>query len=227
MSLGRFTSPEVEATKLDTLVVPLGATEQHGPHLPLDTDTVIASAWSAALAERLDRAVVAPALPFGSSGEHQSFPGTLSIGQDAFRSVIVELARSARHRFDRVVFVSGHAGNAAPLLSALEQLRQEGHDVVGLLPFLDGADAHAGQTETSLMLYLDPDAVRQDRLEPGNSEPLSELIDELRRGGVAAVAPNGVLGDPRKGTEAEGRDLFSQLQARGSEIEQHRPGTDC
>src|SRR3712207_8629966 len=82
----------------DLLVVPLGATEQHGPHLPLGTDTVIASALAASL-----DAVVAPALPYGSSGEHAGFPGTLSIGREALVHVLVELVRSCG--FARVLFV--------------------------------------------------------------------------------------------------------------------------
>ena len=87
-------------------IVPLGATEQHGPHLPLGTDTTIACALAFGLAAARDDVVVAPALPYGSSGEHAGFPGTLSIGQDALRVVVLELARSgstapplvARHR---------------------------------------------------------------------------------------------------------------------------------
>src|SRR4051812_45881757 len=94
----------LEATG-DLLVFPLGATEQHGPHLPLGTDTIIANALAASL-----DAVVAPALPYGSSGEHAGFAGTLSIGRDALITVLVELVRSSS--FARVLFVSGHGGDA-------------------------------------------------------------------------------------------------------------------
>src|SRR4051794_7460005 len=103
------------AASAELLVVGLGAHEQHGPHLPLDTDTVIASALCRALAER--RAVrLAPTLPYGSSGEHAGFDGTLSIGQDALRLVVVELARSSD---GPVLFVCAHGGNAEPLRAAL------------------------------------------------------------------------------------------------------------
>src|SRR5687767_8440986 len=107
--LAELTAPAVAG---DLLVVPLGATEQHGPHLPLGTDTIIASA----LASDLD-AVVAPALPYGSSGEHAGFPGTLSIGRAALEHVLLELGRSAP--FARVLFVSAHGGNAEPLAAAV------------------------------------------------------------------------------------------------------------
>jgi len=206
------------------LLVPLGATEQHGPHLPLDTDTVIATAWAEAVADRLPSAVVAPALPYGSSGEHQSFAGTLSIGQVALRSVVLELVRSAGHRFSRVVLLSGHAGNAEPLTAAAAQLRAEGHDVVELFPswaeIHDRAgrpitiDAHAGLVETSLMLHLQPESVRLPLAQAGNVAPLSDLIDQLVAGGVAAVSPNGVLGDPRAADPDHGRRLFEDLVNR-------------
>src|SRR4051812_19595886 len=92
----------------ELLAVGLGATEQHGPHLPLDTDTVIAQALVDGLAARL-KVRVAPTLPYGSSGEHAGFPGTLSIGQDALRIVLVELARSHP---GPVLLVCAHGGNA-------------------------------------------------------------------------------------------------------------------
>jgi mycofactocin precursor peptide peptidase len=189
----------LEATG-DLLVVPLGATEQHGPHLPLGTDTIIANALAASL-----DAVVAPALPYGSSGEHAGFAGTLSIGREALITVLVELVRSTG--FARVLFVSAHGGNAEPLTAAVRQLRDEGHAVWAWSPSFDG-DAHAGRTETSLLLALEPRLVGEAR-EPGNTEPLSALLPRLREGGVRAVAPNGVLGDPAGASEEEGRALLA------------------
>jgi len=184
----------------DLLVVPLGATEQHGPHLPLGTDTIIASALAASL-----DAVVAPALPYGSSGEHAGFAGTLSIGREALITVLVELVRSSA--FARVVFVSGHGGNAEPLAAAVRRLRDEGHDVWAWSPAW-GGDAHAGRTETSLMLALEPALVGPERA-PGNTEPLTALMPRLRSEGVRGVAPNGVLGDPSGASEEEGCRLLA------------------
>ncbi|MGH1503603.1 MAG: mycofactocin biosynthesis peptidyl-dipeptidase MftE [Acidimicrobiales bacterium] len=212
---GRWTSSEAAAARAEhpVLLVPLGATEQHGPHLPLDTDSVIAERWALALADRRSGVVVAPTLPYGSSGEHQDFAGTLSIGQDALELVVIELARSAATTFETVVFVSGHAGNLDPLRRAISRLRAEGHDTHLLLPVVAGSDAHAGRTETALMLHLDPEAVRADRAEPGNTEPLGAIIDRLRSGGVAAVSPNGVLGDPTGASDQEGSRILGDLAA--------------
>jgi mycofactocin system creatininase family protein len=140
-----------------TLIVPLGATEQHGPHLPLSTDTTIAVALAEAAAGRTTDAVVAPALPYGSSGEHQDFAGTLSIGAEATALVLVELGRSATETFPRGLFVNAHGGNAAPLRAAVSRLRDEGRDARAWAPRF-GGDAHAGRTETSLMLALEAEA---------------------------------------------------------------------
>lgn len=190
------------------LVVPLGATEQHGPHLPLGTDTVIASA----LAFRLGGgAVVAPALPYGSSGEHQAFPGTVSIGQDAVEKVLVELARSATATFDRVLLLCAHGGNAGPVARAVRRLRQEGRDVRAWSPasVWDG-DAHAGHVETSAMLALAPEMVAMDRAAVGNPAPLGALMGALRDGGVRAVSANGVLGDPTGASAVAGVELLER-----------------
>jgi mycofactocin system creatininase family protein len=192
------------------LVVPLGSTEQHGPHLPLGTDTLVAVAVCDRLAAWRDDVVVAPALPYGSSGEHAGFAGTLSIGQAALEQVVVELVRSA-DAFVGVVLASGHGGNAEPLARAVTLLRAEGRRVAVWGPRIAGGDAHAGRTETSLLLALDPGAVRTDLAAPGATAPLAELMPALRDGGVAAVAPNGVLGDPTGATAAEGERILGSL----------------
>ena len=104
------------------LIIPLGSTEQHGPHLPVGTDTMIAEAWARAFASAIDEsALIAPVLPFGAAGEHQAFAGTLSIGTDALVAVLVELARSASHRFNRLVVLSGHGGNHDALSIAADR----------------------------------------------------------------------------------------------------------
>ncbi len=211
-ALGAATWPEVEAHAAagpTTLIVPLGATEQHGPHLPLGTDSTIATALAQVAADEIPGVMLAPLLPFGSSGEHQGFTGTLSIGAEATELVLIELGRSATETFDRVLFVNAHGGNAAPLAAAVARLREEGRDVCAFSPRWDG-DAHAGRTETSLMLAIQgpAGAVCLDAAEPGNVAPLAVLIDDLRVAGVRAVSPNGVLGDPRHASAAEGRRLM-------------------
>jgi mycofactocin precursor peptide peptidase len=200
-TLADLSSPDARG---DLLVVPLGATEQHGPHLPLGTDTLVA----VALASSLD-AVIAPTLPFGSSGEHAGFAGTLSIGRDALELVLVELGRSCT--FPRLLFVNGHGGNAEPLAAAVRTLRYEGRDVRAWSPSWRG-DAHAGRIETSLILALEPSLVGDSRA-AGNTAPLAELMPDLRAGGVRAVSDNGVLGDPAGATAEEGRALIAAAAA--------------
>ncbi|WP_457031925.1 mycofactocin biosynthesis peptidyl-dipeptidase MftE [Kitasatospora sp. P5_F3] len=189
------------------LAVPLGATEQHGPHLPFTVDTEVADALCSRLAAARESVVLAPALPYGSSGEHAGFPGTLSIGQRALELLLVELVRSADD-FAGVVLVCGHGGNAAPLHRAVQRLRVEGRRVLAWSPSGPPDDSHAGRTETSAMLALRPAAVRPDLAEPGNTAGLAELLPALRTGGLAAVTPNGVLGDPTGATADEGHRLL-------------------
>lgn len=191
-------------------MIPLGATEQHGPHLPLDTDTRIATAVARALGERLDW-LVAPAIAYGASGEHQSFDGTISIGTDALTTLLVEYGRSAACWAKRLVFVNGHGGNVSALTSAIGRLRAEGRDAAWCPCASAGGDAHAGHTETSVLLHISPDVVRTDRMLAGNDAPLRELLPSMRRGGVAAVSPIGVLGDPTTATAAAGSRIFTEM----------------
>lgn len=218
--LGEFTWPEV-AGGARLLAVPTGSCEQHGPHLPLDTDTSIAQALSNHLAARLDHVVVSPPLAIGASGEHQSFAGTLSIGTEAMTSVLVELARSALppadsalpRPFTAVLFVNGHGGNLDALAAALEVLRDEGRKVGAWHPRVAGGDPHAGHTETSLMMHLYPDRVRMDLAEVGSPARFSQIGGVLATEGLAAVTQNGVLGDPTAASAPHGSELFDALLA--------------
>ena len=190
------------------LLIPAGSTEQHGPHLPLTTDTDIAVAVAAGAAERDARLVVAPAVAYGSSGEHQSFAGTLSIGSDATELILIELGRSASLDFSQVIVVSTHGGNIVPLARALARLAAEGHPVAGWSPSWSG-DLHAGRTETSLMLAIAPERVHLARAEAGDRRPIGALLPLLRERGVRAVSANGVLGDPAGATAGEGHRLLA------------------
>ncbi|MGW1680918.1 mycofactocin biosynthesis peptidyl-dipeptidase MftE [Saccharopolyspora sp. NPDC002376] len=199
-NLADLTWPEIDEPVL--LAVPVGATEQHGPHLPFTVDTEIAVALCERLAQRRP-VLVAPPVAYGSSGEHTGFPGTLSIGQRAVELLLVELVRSA-DAYAGVVLISAHGGNAEPLHRALRTLTAENRRVLAWSPPGRPTDTHAGRTETSVMLALRPAAVHLDRAEPGTTTPLPDLLPTLRSKGLAAVTPNGVLGDPRGATQEEG-----------------------
>jgi creatinine amidohydrolase len=209
MNLGAMRSPDFAGRIGRTvLAVPLGATEQHGPHLPLRTDTAIAAELCHRLADRVPDIVVAPAIPYGSSGEHATFPGTLSIGRAALELLLIELVRSA-DSFAGVVLVNGHGGNAQPLAAARRSLHTERRDVLIWSPGGDAHDSHAGHAETSVALRICPAEVVMDAAEPGNTAPLPELMDDLRRHGVAAVSANGVLGDPTHADARHGETLLT------------------
>lgn len=206
MMLADSTSSEVGDGPL--LVVPVGSVEQHGPHLPLDTDTRVATG----IAEGLDGVLLAPALSYGASGEHQGFTGTISLGVDALYTVLLEFGRSACEWAPRLLFVNGHGGNASTLAKAVARLRYEGRDAAWWTPLIPGGDAHAGRTETSLLLHLAPHVVRLERAAAGNTAPMPQLWERMRAGGVAAVSPNGVLGDPAGASAEEGARLLALLR---------------
>ena len=213
------------------LLVPVGSTEQHGPHLPLGSDTVITLALCEALAQaRPDVVVLAPPIHFSSSGEHSGFAGTISIGQGALEMMLVELARSA-DAFAGVAFVSAHGGNAEVLARVQKSLRAEGRQALAWWPSppkshhhelghgasspqsppFAASDLHAGRAETSMILALAPHLVREEDFARGNTERSADLLARLKLGGIASVSANGVLGDPFGANSHEGVALLAAM----------------
>ena len=210
--LADATWPELTGRPL--VVVPLGAVEQHGPHLPLATDAVVAGTVAEAALPALDGALLAPALAYGASGEHEGFPGTVSIGTEVLTALLVEYGRSAGRWAGRLLVVNGHGGNLDALRRAVPLLRTEGRDVAWFPCGVPGGDAHAGRTETSLMLHVEPGAVRAALAEAGQTAPIGELLPRLRAEGVRGVSPNGVLGDPAGASADEGAALLAAMVDR-------------
>ena len=213
--LADSTSRQLQGTS-PAVIIPVGSVEQHGPHLPLDTDTRIATAVARSVADRLaDRNesnwTLAPAIGYGASGEHEGFPGTVSIGTSALRLLLVEFGRSASQWASRLVFVNGHGGNVEALTAAVALLRYEGRDVGWCACTAANADAHAGHTETSVLLHISPSDVGVDERLPGNSTPLVQLMPRMRDGGVAAVSELGVLGDPTTATAQDGERILDEM----------------
>ncbi len=221
--LGRLVWPDLDTCEPRVAIVPLGATEQHGPHLPFASDTLIADALAARLAARLGDAVALPALSLGCSIEHMSFRGTLDLTPATLLAVLTDVLRSlAQHGITEAFVFSAHGGNVATLRESLPALRAAVPGVA--IHALDGlaaltarlhADAarfgvtaeaaghHAGEIETSIMLALHPELVRTEAFAPGHVEPVRDaqslFYPDLRR-----HAPNGTVGDPRTATALRG-----------------------
>ena len=150
--------PDVEHDPRQLLVVPVGSLEQHGPHLPLDTDTRIAVAVARRACQGRAGVALAPALPVGASGEHAAFPGTLSIGSEALASCLIELGRHASLHWPALLLVNGHGGNVTAVEAAVGRLRYEGRACLAWHAALPEGDAHAVGSH-GLNLHLDEVAV--------------------------------------------------------------------
>lgn len=237
--LSEMTWPEVEralAAGSKTVILPLGATEQHGPHLPLATDSFRADAFAERVASRLPRSLVAATLPFGCSDEHAGFPGLVGVDHETLAAVISDCAhRLAGWGVEALVILSAHGGNARAIALAAERIDRETPELRvwanesleeiaesalsvarrdGVPP--ESIGLHAGEGETSEMLRLRPDLVRMERIEPGYTGDMGAVMEEFRADGLRPVAPSGVLGDP---TSAEARrgerylDAFAEAVA--------------
>lgn len=221
-------------------VLPVGSTEQHGPHLPLDVDTRITAAMCEAAALEVVGeigVVIAPPLAVGVSEHHMGFPGTLSLDASTFTQAVVDTGASlVRHGLDRIVIVNGHAGNAGALQVAASRIRLEAG--ASLVVFLHewslaaeafarvresgpGGAAHACEYETSVYLHLRPDAVRMElAVDEPAGEPVEGALLDLFLGGSYGAAlgrdfsVSGVLGRPTLATAEKGRVCFEEATAR-------------
>jgi creatinine amidohydrolase/Fe(II)-dependent formamide hydrolase-like protein len=226
LELDKLSWPEVQAELekgRDTVVVALGATEQHGRHMPLATDALLGDELARAVADRLD-AFVAPTLRVGCSAHHLDFAGTLSIQDETFHAIVADLVRSlARGGFRRIVLLPSHGGNFAPLAVALEKLGPvEGVRLVALtdltalmriatvgerehdVPLGEGG-LHAGEWETSMMLSVHPELVNMSQAEAGFTGELQEALERLFADGTKALSENGAIGDPARASAEHGR----------------------
>jgi creatinine amidohydrolase len=219
MDLHRHTWTDVAETATDLAVVPVGSTEQHGPHAPLGTDFLAAERVAEAGAERLDGDVmVAPPIPVGISREHRQFTGTLWVSPDTFRDYVREVAESlVHHGWNRIVLVNGHGGNAPALGEVAAELSRDEDALVVPFTWFDAVDGafdmgHAGAVETSFLLHDCPDLVRSERLEAGREGGSERWGDWVSGTNVAhdsaEFSENGTVGDPTKATAAEGESLL-------------------
>lgn len=193
------------------LILPLGSWEQHGPHLPLDTDSVIVSrVVHDALAQSTinpEQFLCAPLFPITASDEHAGFAGGLSTGTEALTNAVVAICRSAHSWAAGTLIVNGHGGNYDALQKIVSAVTYENLTAsVWTLPSYSGGDMHAGHTETSLMLHIAPESVRHAHITSRDSS--APNVDVLREVGVQGVSTSGVLGNPATATAQHGRDVL-------------------
>jgi creatinine amidohydrolase len=222
----RLTWPLIKALQADCslLVLPLGATEQHGPALPINTDTVIADALCAAACEQAGVAM-APVMPYTSSAAHSTkWPGTFSLTPKTLIESLVQCAKwAAATGWTQLYIVNAHAGNDAALHVAVDQIRIElmGQLQVGYLNTFfidaaieahfteDAADLHANKGECDLMLHLAPETVDQAAMSSADDPDRTEgLVFSYP---VSQTSLNGCTGAPSRGNAEDGARLFALM----------------
>ncbi|NJN63708.1 MAG: mycofactocin biosynthesis peptidyl-dipeptidase MftE, partial [Acidobacteria bacterium] len=212
-------------------LLPVGAIEQHGPHLPLDTDSYDALVLCEQVAEACasPRPLVLPLIPYGVSYHHEDFPGTLSIGPDTLAKLVHEIGMSAaRNGISKLVIVNGHGGNGPALHFAAQMINRDARifvcvdtgetsdHAVGELTETPN-DVHAGEVETSTSLHLRPELVEMDRAVayvPGFSSTYLDFTSKQSVGWYARtmrLSPSGVLGDPTKASAEKGQRMWELM----------------
>ena len=233
--LDEMTWPEVEAAinlGTTTVVIAVGAVEQHGPHLPLLVDAVRGDRLAVEVARRLGNSLAAPTIRVGCSQHHMGFAGTLTLRRSTLEAICTDYAVSlARHGFTRLCFVPSHGGNFGPLEEKLPDLRaavgpdckvDAYTDLIGFVALWEAAllevapelvgrvGGHADIAETSEILCIRPDLVREERAEKGHIEAFDdELKTRIFEDGFRSVTSNGILGDARGATEEIGLACIS------------------
>lgn len=233
--LEEMTSPEVEGALAEgytSIVIAVGAVEQHGPHLPLLVDAVRGDRLAVEVARRLGHTLVAPTIRVGCSEHHMGFRGTISLRRQTLEALCMDYAVSlARHGFRELFFVPSHGGNFGPLADMLDDLRaavgpgcriRAYTDLVGFMRFWKSAVAssapglqqrvggHADVAETSEMLTIRPDLVRSELAAEGHVAEFDEaLAERIFTEGFRAVTPSGILGDARGASAVIGEACVS------------------
>lgn len=225
------------------LVVPTGSVEQHGHHMPVATDTILADAVALSGAQTVADALpvlVTPPVWTGYSPHHLSFGGTITLDVEELHDVLVDIAESAvQNGFDAILFLNGHGGNSSIIGSATGTIGHEHPEIQALSlsyytladSFIDeirdsdtGGTSHAGEFETSLMLHLRPELVDQDAASPNyRDEPYDLARQDMFQGGplglyrdFTELTDEGPIGDPTLASAEKGAEIFARL---GDEIE--------
>jgi len=216
---------------VDTALLPVGAIEQHGPHLPLDTDAFDAAYLAKRVAEACSdpKPLVLPLIAYGVSYHHEAFKGTISINNDTLANLVYDVGISvAKNGIKKLVIINGHGGNAPSLNFAAQRINQDAQvfvcvdtgetsdvDVDSLIETPN--DVHAGEIETSTSLAIRPEWVRMDRVQMEVPEFTSRYLDFSSKRGVAwyahthKISASGVMGDPTKATAEKGEKMWALI----------------
>lgn len=241
----RMTSPRIRAAitaGADTALVMLGATEQHGPHLPLASDALIAEWVGKRIAAQLRQTLMAPVIRPGCSDHHMAFSGTISLRSETLQAILHDYCASlVKHGFQKIMIITIHGGNLGPMVEAAPKLARafpqtEIHVMTQAEPMLESvwsvsdrhqidrlaAGAHAGEAETSLLLAGAPELTEMEQAEPGLLAEMSEWAEKAHTEGLQAVTANGILGDPTDASAAAGYDYLEALAMH--HVTQYRDG---
>jgi creatinine amidohydrolase len=231
---GKFTWPEIKAADKDRVVIlPVGAMEDHGPHLPLDTDNLIVSRLAEAVVASIpDESLLLPTVPFGFNEHHKDFPGVIYIQPETMINFVADVACSlAHHGFRRILILNGHGSNhpvldlaARKTVIATECLCVSASYWNLMSDTLQaerqsrtGGMAHAGELETSIYLYFDPAHVQLDKARESivHDEGNRYLCLDLAGGAKAmamqwwsAQTDDGTMGDPTVADAGRGKIFF-------------------
>jgi creatinine amidohydrolase len=242
IAIGDMTWPDVKALIATTpvVVLPVGAVEQHGPHMPLLTDTLMVEWLAAEAAARVEGCFVAPTIPYGMSANHLGFAGTLSLEVETLKAVLVDVGQSVlRHGFAALVILNGHGGNnAGAEVAAIELRRRTGKTVAniytaGLVKTAYGEMEseivwHADEAETSSVLAVMPSRVKMDRAvrEIPAPRPLFEFTEDALSSSTVnlgipdtdLISRSGTIGDATLATPEKGRRIVAEQVANLTEI---------
>ncbi len=223
-ALADLTASDLREGGFDTAILPVGATEFHGDHLPFSTDTIAAEAIALRLADELGTAVVLPALDYGMSLHMMGWPWSLSLRPQTLTAVIVDIAESLMlHDIRRLLVVSAHDGNPACIENAARELNDTHEMVVAIFKGWQGLGAqllqgqydvdedHGGQSEMSMVLYAAPHLARQELAVDLPNQIMDHPLEV--RGSFSNVVPHGYSGKPSLGTAAEGQAVVEALAA--------------
>jgi len=234
--LGELTWPEakIRFQEVDVALLPVGAIEQHGPHLPLDCDAFDAGYMAQKVAEgcTLPRPLVLPLIPYGVSYHHEDFSGTISISPETLSQMVYNIGMSAfRHGITKLVIINGHGGNGPALHFAAQMINRDAHiftcvdtgetsdpDIYAMAETPN--DVHSGEIETSTTLATRPHLVHLDKARKFIPRFSSRYLDFTSKRSVgwyaytSKISPTGVLGDPTKGSREKGEKMWEVMIKR-------------